>query len=473
VADPYVEDHVLQKQRLFPAVMGLEAMAQAAMALTGRATPPSFEEVTLTRPVAIGDRAITCIRLAALRRAPDLVEVCLRSQETDFHVDHFRALCRFGVGELPRGLSMRTAVGCEALGNPCTQTPLELEPARDLYGRLLFHRGRFARVGGYRLLEARDCLAELTPDHGAPWFGPYLPGGFVLGDAGARDAALHAIQASIPHRRLLPTGIDRLVLRSASTVPRFARARERSRNGANFLYDVEISNAAGEVVESWEGLHLRAVEPIEPPAAWPEALLAPYWERRLEELAPDSHVHVVLQRGPRARAASDAAMQRALGGPDFVWRRPDGKPVVNSERGVSAAHAGELTVAVAGPPATACDLETVNERSADAWRALLGQEQFQLAGRLAEEQGEPTDIAGTRLWTALECIKKAGLSTASRLVLDLATPDGWVLLRSGGHIVATFPLRVRDLQTPVVFSVLVSAVRHAEKPVPKAAGALA
>ena len=36
---------------LFPAVMGLEAMAQVAMALAGSTEPPSFEHVELARPV--------------------------------------------------------------------------------------------------------------------------------------------------------------------------------------------------------------------------------------------------------------------------------------------------------------------------------------------------------------------------------------------------------------------------------------
>ena len=48
--DPYLDDHVVHKERLLPAVLGLEGMAQVAMALTGSKTPPSFEHVELTRP---------------------------------------------------------------------------------------------------------------------------------------------------------------------------------------------------------------------------------------------------------------------------------------------------------------------------------------------------------------------------------------------------------------------------------------
>ena len=88
---------------------------------------------------------------------------------------------------------------------------------------------------GYHLLKAKECVAEITADDGATWFGPYLPAEFVLGNPAARDAALHAIQACIPHRRILPTGIERLVIRRGESGARFVRAKERSRDGNNFI----------------------------------------------------------------------------------------------------------------------------------------------------------------------------------------------------------------------------------------------
>ncbi|MCP3905363.1 MAG: SDR family NAD(P)-dependent oxidoreductase, partial [Planctomycetes bacterium] len=43
--DPYVDDHVYEGRRLLPAVLGLEAMAQVAMTLTGATRTPWFERV--------------------------------------------------------------------------------------------------------------------------------------------------------------------------------------------------------------------------------------------------------------------------------------------------------------------------------------------------------------------------------------------------------------------------------------------
>ena len=112
--------------------------------------------------------------------------------------------------------------------------PVALDPERDLYGELLFHRGRFRRVSGYRRLSARQCLAEITQDATTDWFSRYMPAELLLGDPGARDATIHAIQACIPQSTLLPVGVDRLQLSqeaAANAGRRWVSARERERVG--------------------------------------------------------------------------------------------------------------------------------------------------------------------------------------------------------------------------------------------------
>src|SRR5262249_827364 len=144
-----------------------------------------------------------------------------------------------------------------------------------------------------RKLRAKECLAEITPTPSLNWFGRYLPQELALGDAGVRDAAIHAIQACIPHARLLPTGVDRIIRGMAAGQPQnqqagnvLVRAIERSREGQNFDYDMEILAQDGSLIERWEGLHLRTVEPLKAPQRWPEPLLSVYLERRVEELMP-------------------------------------------------------------------------------------------------------------------------------------------------------------------------------------------
>ncbi|MGB8370165.1 MAG: polyketide synthase dehydratase domain-containing protein [Limisphaerales bacterium] len=248
------------------------------------------------------------------------------------------------------------------------------------------------------------------------------------------------------------TGIERMVIRRNESGARMVRAKERLRDGNNFVYDVEVTDARGEMIERWDGLRLRAVEEMALGEAWPDALLSPYLERRLEELTDaGAPVTVALERGLREErpAGTDAVIQQALGKTARIWRRPDGKPVFLSEEDVSAAHANDFTLAVAVAGGAACDLEAVAARTAAEWRDLLGGEKFKLAGRIAREQGESGDAASTRLWMAMECLKKIGQPSKSPLVLESNTADGWTLLRSGAIIISTCVLAVHGMKMPL------------------------
>lgn len=76
-----------------------------------------------------------------------------------------------------------------------------------MYGSVLFHQGRFRRLTGYRRLSSTRCVAEIAGATRVGWFGAFLPQTSILGDPALRDAAMHAIQACVPHRTLLPIGL--------------------------------------------------------------------------------------------------------------------------------------------------------------------------------------------------------------------------------------------------------------------------
>ncbi|HEU4455752.1 MAG TPA: SDR family NAD(P)-dependent oxidoreductase, partial [Longimicrobium sp.] len=412
--DPYLDDHVVRGERLLPAVLGLEAMAQAARALAGTEAIPVFEDVRFERPVVVPAEGAMRVRLCALLREDGAVDVALRSDATGFAADHFRALCRFGtpMEEAEDGGSgaWRADDGGE----------VAVDPERELYGGIFFHGGRFRRVAGYRRLRARECEAVLSPGGDARWFGAYLPPARLLGDAGARDAALHAIQACIPHALVLPVAVARMipgVLDPASA--HLVRAREVEDDGQELVYDVEVCAPDGAVRERWTGLRLRRVARLEPAEGWAPALLGPYLERRVAELVPGAAVSVAVERGGGDRqAASDRANGRAAGVRVPVRRRPDGRPeLLDLPLAVSAAHCGELTLGVAGLGPLGCDLERVTPRPASLWRDLLGADGFRLAEEIARQAGEELDAAATRVWSARECLRKAGLPHDAPLVI--------------------------------------------------------
>ena len=88
-------------------------------------------------------------------------------------------------------------------------------------------------------------------------------------------------------------------------------------------------------------------------------------------------------------------------------------------------------MAVAGNSTVACDLETVVTRPPEIWSDMLGVERFKLAEVISREAHETLDVSATRVWTATECLKKAGAGIHSPIVFITATPNGWILLASG------------------------------------------
>ncbi len=472
-SDPYLSDHVYSGERLFPAVLGLEAMAQVAGALA-RSSPdsasvptfepvfePIFERVRFDRPVSVPEGERVTLRLAALVRGPGQVEVVLRSSATGFQLDHFRALCRFD--RRPEASQVEAPAAAERGAG----VPLTLDPARDLYGGLLFHRGRFRRLRAYRRLRATECAAEISPDGTAAWFGRTLPGALLLGDPAVRDAAIHAIQACIPQATVLPVGVERLevgVLDAgrAHTV----RARERSRDGRTLVYDLELVDEEGRRVERWTGLTLRAVDDRPAPVEWAPDLLGPYLERRLAELVPGSALAVVLGRhevrpagnGGRRRA-SDRVLAEALGvgrvgASAALGRRPDGRPDGAAGRVATASHFDGWVLAVSGPGPVGCDVEPVAGRDERDWRDLLGPERSALAELLAGETGEDRDLAGTRVWTAVETLKKAGLPPDAPLVFERREEGGWLILRSGRLALTSLVTRAQGVEAPLALAFL-------------------
>jgi enediyne polyketide synthase len=113
-----------------------------------------------------------------------------------------------------------------------------------------------------------------------------------------------------------------------------------------------------------------------------------------------------------------------------------------------------VTLAVVGDAARlGCDVEIVRDRDQQSWADLLGAEQIPVRDLLVAEAGDTEAIAGTRVWSALECLRKTG-STAQALTLDRVDSEGWVVLSAGDATIATWVTALNDLTDPVVFAVL-------------------
>ncbi len=259
--DGYVREHDYQGSRLLPAVVGLEAMArvaEAALLVGGRRPPgarPCVREARFGRPVVVPQEG-RLVRIHALvdpdapADAPS-VQVSVRSAATGFESDHFACQMVWDDVALPE---TRVARDWPA--------PLPVDPHDGLYGTLLFQGPMFRNLVAYHTLTRTGCRAAVRVPPGDPTgLGPTL-----LGAPEVRDAFLHAIQPCVPEFRILPVSIECLRTRpQVGGGVLFLAAVERLREGRDFVYDVEVRDESGRLVELLLGFRCRSLEPFDEP----------------------------------------------------------------------------------------------------------------------------------------------------------------------------------------------------------------
>jgi enediyne polyketide synthase len=464
--DPYLADHQVDGVAIVPAVLALEAMAEAVASVTEWPGRPVLSDVEFLRPVTADQSLTATVRIGALvREDGEAADVVIRSAETGFAAVHMRAVLARGdsillgddppqtppdSGAAPGGAGRRSGGAAAPPGR------FPLIPASNWYGPLFFQGERFQRVVGYREITARSCVAEISGGAGKPWFGPIMPDRLMLADPGPRDAFMHAIQVCVPDATLLPDRVEHLVPATGPWPERLIlTARERSHDGDAYIYDLTVHDEAGRLLEQWHGLRLRALRRHGPPAI--ASLAGPYLQRRL----PADIGVAVEPEGPDERAqATQRAVSRAAGGDVTVRHRPDGRPEIDrpGDTVVSVSHGPGFTLAVAGHGPLGCDAETAVDRP---WSRLLDAGRIALAERAAAEMDEPLATSATRVWAATECQVKAGGSATDRLSLAGSPEPGWLTFASGRVRVATFVATLNGVFDPVVFAVLTGDGGHA------------
>lgn len=425
--DPYLADHRIDGIAVLPAVCALEAMAQAAAALSGRQVR-CIAEARFDRPVMVPEEGKRTIRICALLREDSDIDVVLRSDETSFAVDHFS--CRVGpVADPPPVVPQHSR--------------LPEHRAKGLYGPLFFHGPAFQLLRRYEHLEATECTAVLAAT-GRPGVGG--TGASQLGDHARNDASIHVLQACVPHRRLLPVGCERFTVhddpyRGADDhLPDelTLAAAERVHHGLDYSYDVVVRDAAGRPAVSWIGLHLRDIGPIDSPARWPQLLLGPYLQRSAVALLRATPLQLRVRPGAKRTSAR-------LGVP------PAGNRTEAIAR--SRSHLDGVVLEASAPAPVACDWEPVvgHDQLAELRRIVPWADQAELLRRLT---GEPEEHVLTRLWTAQECLSKIGRIAPGPLVVQGAYEHGWVLLRAGTDGIASSVLHLDGEARPVAVAIL-------------------
>ena len=508
-SDPYLAEHRVDGIPVLPAAIALEAMAQAASALAGRPVRHAAG-VSMIAPVVIpagqpDGQAV--IRVCARRDGPT-VRTALRSADSGFIVDHFRAAFSCPPDKPPPGDRARASLfrdpGDPAAGEgPATHVgSAGLVDGTEIYGPICFQSGRFRRVAFLPEVTPWSCRALLRGGDDQPWFGP-APGGeqaggpLVLGSPGLNDATMHVLQACVPHRRLVAAGCDTVTFSGGETSgaveiravavpltgaagpagaaagaaaqaealagkaappspqpvpqprPEGRTAARRRALPAEYGWDVDAVDAAGNLLVSWRGLRLTDAGPLARTGAWPPPLLSVYLERSAVELGLDDAVRISVQCGertapgpgePAGRSAADCAASGSGPGRAHVAAgrgQLEGLALsVSGDRAVGSWHAADP--ALGGPPADP---------------RLAG-----LRAELARRFGEPQATLNARLRAIAACLP-APDPRAPHLVVDPTATERWVLLRTGGAVIACTVADISGVSLPVAIAVA-TAARH-------------
>ena len=424
--DRYLDDHTLDGARIFPAALVLEAFAQAAVALLGPDALDKqcvFSDVKFAKAIIVPDaRQGLRLRIAVLVEADGAVSCVARCSDTDFHVNHVEATCRL----VDQDRSRSDAAVAPFIRDKADMLP-DFDVAQALYKNILFQKGLFKRVAGYWHVEASGCSAQLAPAQGAAaWFHPAMETRFVLGDPGVRDAALHAVQACMPHRTLIPVSVARVESAGLSAGDRYQLdATEIVDKGEELVFDLAVADEQGQVVERWRQVVFRKTGVAQRPRFEAPVLLAPFLERHIKPLIPG--IELIVQMTPG---------QRSAGGASAAPRRPDGKPSpLPGERFESNAYSqGWRLSASAGLP-VACDLEWFADPQARRWRELLGERNAALAATVAELTAEDAARSAARVWTVYEAIKKLGIAAHAPITVAPSSDAHCVVFKASGAVV--------------------------------------
>ncbi len=463
-ADPYLADYRIDDLPMLPAAMVLEAMAQTASALAGR-EQRHLTDVRLAAPVLLLGRTgheEAVIRVCALR-VGDTVETVLRCAETGFRLDHaravFRAAGRPGTAAPVAGWAAGQGRGTGSVA------PGAMVDGTDLYGQVFFQAGRFRRVAFLPEASSRACRALVRGGDDLPWFGA-VPGPvdapLVLGSPGLNDAALHVLQACLPHRRLLATGCESVTfsgreVRGALRV----QAVRRPADDAAAVWDVVAADATGQPVVTWQGVRLRDVGALAPAGAWHPALLAISMEARAAEFGLDPALHAVISCGapPPAQGAAgpgggrDAASQgtRSQGAGSPGMAGPGGGAPAGDDQWTDRAEgtgplAGfELTVRASRP--VACRWQAVGGLASDA--ALLDEGLIAMRDQLAARLRETPAALEARLATIASALAALGRAAGTPLRVEDACDAGWIVVRARDMAVACAVTQLSGVAAPV------------------------
>ena len=499
--DLYLPEHQFEGTPVFPGVMAIEAMVEAAAACACRSDWPVLRAVRFATPLIVPEDSPVIVRALALADPPQArgwrVRVALRSNHDGFRQNHCEAECWFG--ETPT-IAPPTLDLPHPLPAPLDLDPESLSPVPLFQGRF------FRRIESVlRRDMGVESLTQIRVPAGEQYFHGLPEAHLATPSPATRDASWQSGALILPPG-CLPQRLEELrFLGQAMPLESiFCRAIVRQQSARTFVVDLATFDAAGRPLENMTGLVLEQTgtggrpEPPAPPLTLsrlpgdlrallpqtPHAVaLVAHTEINangtLQELTAADVARAQTQTSAPRRLSALANLVAARRG--FVAytqhaaspgclpaasditleHRAEGKPELYCanrrlgedypEADISLADGPDLSLAWLGPPPVGADLEPVTVRDAETWRGLLHLDGYALAQRVMRQTGETFDAAATRVWTVLEAGRKAGDPVRALPQMESARGGPWL----------SFVSQVNGVRTEFLSTLLAGPVSQA------------
>lgn len=411
--DPYLHDHILENNMLFPAVMSLEAMAQSLYVLTGRKEKPSFKSVKFNKPIIVDTNNGERIRVSIVKRSQWEYKVMIFTQTTNFSIAHCEGVCVYrthhNISEAP-------------LLDIDIKEQISIDTDKDMYQKILFQKGRFQRIQKYLRLSAFESLAVISNHTRNRWFDIFSPQELLLGDPGVTDACIHSLQACIPHKILIPVRVETTCyLKSGNKHSDyyFAYGMEVRQQEDLHVYNLYIYDDKFTLSQIWLGLELKEVGDSNFDFK-PVPLLSPYIERKLRTKNGIKNFRLLIEDVSEKDLEKNNMKERIvyqLTGEDIPYMKMENGMPVAKKHHVSFSDRNDILVGISSSGIVGCDVEKVQDSiHAKTWQTMLGDKFIRLAEKLTKNVDHKVNL--TKIWSVIECVKKAGLSLDSIIEIE-------------------------------------------------------
>lgn len=464
--DPYLKDHVFRGTHLLPTVFGLEAMAQAVSAVTdiGHFDHLLLEDVLLSYPITVEQGSSTTIHIRAVVEdgaggdQPIRVKAGITVDQTGFKKTHFGAI-----------FVLHAKEGLSSFSGKVPQTHLDIIPEEDLYGHMLFQGSLFHRIKAVRLLSPTRCIfdASLTLAAKEP---NERDRRLATGDPFFRDTLLQSPQMLLTDVIALPIEVKRWEMQlSQMKQGVYTVVTDLVQRSDDLIVgEVAVLDTMGGIIEQLHGYAAKVIEKVAHPPMISDIAAPDGWD--------ESHANSMLQHFCRIIKATPPvlslkhhsglhtmekeerhALERVLFGKachalgsgrnelpetiSIVWS-DTGKPFVQDfpALGLSCSHDERVMLCAVGKAGQGCDIEPIVSRSLEEWRALLGTARVELLDVVAGID-KSVDSAGSRIWCALEALRKATDMKLSELHYAEMI-ENCMVFKSGNKSILTFPIKL-------------------------------